>query len=268
MNDFVEAILLGIVQGLTEFLPVSSSGHLELVKYMTGNEAAGQASLLLTVFLHFATALATIWVFRREVARIVIGSMAKPLNVTQEFVLKIILSMVPAAMIGLFWDELVASLFSRRLVLVGVALWITAALLFFADIPKLTRREVSYFDAIILGLAQAVAIIPGISRSGATISTAILFRVDRDKAAQFSFLMVVPLIFGKVAKDIIDGAFLQKEQFAVLAIGFIAAFISGAVACQWMIRLVGLARLRYFGWYCLLVGSLSIVTGMGWFGNG
>ncbi|MDH3651810.1 MAG: undecaprenyl-diphosphate phosphatase, partial [Saprospiraceae bacterium] len=237
MNDFLEAILLGIVQGITEFLPVSSSGHLELAKFLTGNEVAGERSLLFTVLLHFATALATLWVFRKEVAEILQACLQKPINESQRFILMIVISMLPAVAVGLYFDDLIASLFSQRLVLVGIALLVTALLLFFADLPKLTDQKVTYGKALLLGMAQAVAIIPGISRSGATISTAILLKIDRDRAARFSFLMVVPLILGKMTKDVLDGAFLQSDGGVVLIIGFLAAFISGALACQWMIRL-------------------------------
>ena len=265
MIELIEAIVLGIVQGLTEFLPVSSSGHLELVKFLVGDKASGQQSLLMTVVLHFATALATIFVFRDDIKLLLSQVFSHPRNEGHHFALKIVISMIPAALIGLLFEDLIEGLFSQRLVLVGIALMVTALLLIIADRAKRTDKNVTNFFAFTIGLAQAVAIIPGISRSGATIATAVLLRVDRDQAARFSFLMVVPLILGKIAKDFLFGDLFLVENFALLAAGFFASFITGIIACIWMLKLVRNARLRFFGWYCILVGFLSIAFGMGLF---
>ncbi len=265
MSELIDAAILGIVQGLTEFLPVSSSGHLELVKFLVGNKATGEQSLMMTVVLHFATALATIYVFRKEI-RLLLSQMVqlKP-NEGHSFAIKILLSMVPVALVGFFFEEAIETMFSQQLILVGVALLVTAGLLIIADLAQKTDRPVSFVTALIIGLAQAVAIIPGISRSGATIATAVLLKIDRERAARFSFLMVVPLIFGKIAKDVLSGQLLEVGQAAPLMMGFTTAFLTGILACIWMLKLVKMAKLRYFGWYCILVGFLSISLGMGLF---
>jgi len=262
MSSILEAILLGVVQGLTEFLPVSSSGHLEIVKYLVGDESTGEQSLLMTVILHFATALATIFVFRSDIRDLIRQAFSFKKNEGHSYLLKIILSMLPAALVGLFFEEIIETMFSQKLVLVGIALLVTAGLLIVADLAKDTDRDISFTTALIVGLSQAVAIIPGISRSGATIATAVLLKIDRDRAARFSFLMVVPLILGKIAKDLLDGELFMSENMVALGFGFIAAFVTGILACIWMLRLVRRANLRYFGWYCILVGFLSILVGM------
>ncbi len=259
MGELLEALVLGIVQGLTEFLPVSSSGHLELMKFIMGDESTGAQSLLMTVVLHFATACATIYVFRHEVAQILSGLLQGHRNDSHNYALRVLLSMVPAVLIGLLYEDAIEAMFSQHLRLVGIALVVTAFLLVIADRVKQTDQDVSYSGAFWVGVAQAIAIIPGISRSGATISLAVLLRIDREQAARFSFLMVVPLIFGKMAKDLLDGEMMAADQVSALGIGFIAAFVTGALACTWMIKLVRGANLRYFGWYCGVVGLLTIV---------
>jgi undecaprenyl-diphosphatase len=167
--------------------------------------------------------------------------------------------MVPAAAVGFLFSQEIERLFDRQILLVGAMLWLTGGLLFVADRAKRTDKEVSFSHAVVVGIAQAIAILPGISRSGATIATAVLLGIDRSKAASFSFLMVVPLILGKVAKDILDGGInLYDENLGVLGTGFLAAFVTGLFACQWMIKLVRNAQLRYFSYYCFIVGSLAI----------
>ena len=265
MSELLEAVILGIVQGLTEFLPVSSSGHLELVKFMIGDDATGRQSLLMTVVLHFATALATLYVFREDIRQLLAQIFSTPQNEGHRFALKILLSMIPAALVGVCFDGLIETMFDQQLILVGLALFLTALLLIVADYAKRTDKHVSFGSALIIGCSQAIAIIPGISRSGATIATAVLLNIDRDRAARFSFLMVVPLIFGKMAKDLLSGELMMVENYGYLMIGFVAAFLTGVMACLWMLRLVRLAQLRYFGWYCILVGFLSIALGMGLF---
>ena len=264
MTEIIQSIVLGVVQGLTEFLPVSSSGHLEIAKYVMNNKAVGQQSLLMTVVLHFATALSTIVVFRKEVIDIFKGLFQFKVNDEFWFCFKIVLSMIPAVIVGLKFEEEIEAMFSQNLLLVGLMLILTAVLLLLADRAKSTEKNVSILDSIIVGVSQAIAILPGVSRSGATISTSVMLGIDREKAARFSFLMVVPLIFGKIAKDLLgvikDGEPLGAEgQEAALAVGFVAAFVTGLFACTWMIRLVKGSKLSYFSIYCLVVAALCII---------
>lgn len=176
------------------------------------------------------------------------------------FVLKIIASMIPAAIVGIFFEDAIDALFNQNLILVASMLIVTGLLLFVADRAKETIKDVGYKEAILIGISQAIAIMPGISRSGATISTAVLLGIDRTKAARFSFLMVVPLIFGKMAKDLLDGEFGSSQiNITELGIGFVAAFLTGMVACTWMIKLVKMSQLKYFSYYCFAVAILVFV---------
>lgn len=255
----LEALFLGIIQGITEFLPVSSSGHLELAKHIIGDDSVPEESLLFTVVVHFATASATILIYRKDIAEIFKGLFKFKDNEQFRFSLNIVLSMIPAALAGFFLESEIESLFGGKVLLVGVMLFITGLLLLFANNAKPGKKEVSKWSAVYIGLAQAIAILPGISRSGATISTAILLKIDREKAARFSFLMVVPLIFGKMAKDILDGALVSNSVLpANLAIGFFGAFITGLWACHWMIEIVKKSNLNYFAAYCFLIAILAV----------
>ena len=253
----LEAIILGIVQGLTEFLPVSSSGHLELIKALFGNDQLPEESMAFTVIVHFATALSTVLVFRKDISSILRGLFSTDREAVS-FSFKIILSMIPAAVVGVVFNDEIEALFGGQVLLVGAMLIITGLLLFLADRAKRTEKEVSTIDAIIVGVAQAIAILPGISRSGATVSTSVLLGVDRERAARFSFLMVVPLILGKMAKDLLDGASFSGDMGAAYVAGFLAAFIAGVAACKWMIALVKKAQLKYFSYYCFAVGLLAL----------
>ena len=258
--EILHAILLGIIQGLTEFLPVSSSGHLEIMKTILGNKQVASQSLLMTVVLHFATALSTIVIFRNEIIDIFKGVLLKKSKEDFQFSIKIILSMIPATIIGLVFNDEMESLFNNQISFVGIMLILTGAILFLADKAKTTNKKVSFFDAIIIGLSQAIAIIPGISRSGATISTAVLLGVDKEKAAKFSFLMVVPLIIGKILKDLLDGGDLFVQSSVLeLSAGFFAAFITGIFACKWMIKIVKNSKLKNFSIYCFVVGLSAII---------
>jgi len=262
MTEIFKAIVLGVVQGLTEFLPVSSSGHLEIAKFILRDDNVGEASLLMTVVLHIATALSTVVVFRKEIGEILRGLTQFRWNEELQFSLKIILSMVPAVVVALTMEKQLEALFSQNLILVGSMLLITATLLLLADRAKSTGNGVGWIDAVIVGIAQAVALLPGISRSGATISTSVLLGIDREKAARFSFLMVVPLILGYIPKKLLSSEFRQSGfddvQLWPLLAGFIAAFIAGYFACRWMIELVKRAKLTYFSIYCYIVGLLAI----------
>jgi len=261
--EILDAIILGIVQGLTEFLPVSSSGHLELGKAILGDNSIPQESLLFTVVLHFATALSTIVVFRQDVWEIIRGLFQFKWNEETRFSLKIVISMIPASIVGLIFEEQLEGFFGGNVAFVGYMLLITALLLYLADKARETQKKVTYLNAFVIGVSQAIAILPGISRSGATISTSVLLGVDKTKAARFSFLMVVPLIIGKMAKDIIGGELqYQSEQAIAMGAGFIAAFIAGLVACTWMIQLVKKSKLSYFAIYCFIVGCIAIGFGL------
>lgn len=257
--DFIEAIVLGVIQGLTEFLPVSSSGHLELAKAILGDTSVPEESLTFTVVLHFATALSTIVIFRKEVIEIFKGLFQFKWNEESQFSLKIILSMIPAVIVGLLFEEQLEAFFGGQILLVGAMLLVTALLLLLADKAKNTDKKVSFVNAVIIGISQAIAMLPGISRSGATISTSVLLGVDRTRAARFSFLMVVPLIFGKVAKDLMGGEIsFSSSEIVPLSVGFLAAFISGLLACTWMIALVKRSKLSYFAIYCAIVGLIAV----------
>lgn len=200
--DLIEAIVLGVIQGLTEFLPVSSSGHLELGKAILGETP--EEGMLMTIVLHFATALSTIVIFRKDILQIFKGLFKFKNNEESRFSLMIVLSMIPAALVGVLFEDYIDSFFSGNLVLVGAMLIVTGGLLFVADRSRATEGKVTYSKAIAIGIAQAIAILPGISRSGATIGTSVLLGVDRQRAARFSFLMVIPLIFGAMAVKLKD----------------------------------------------------------------
>ena len=259
--DVLNAIILGIIQGLTEFLPVSSSGHLEIFKVILGDNKLPNESLLMTVILHFATACSTIVVFKDDIKDLILGLFSFEKNDSFWFSVKIILSMVPAVFVGFFFESEIESLFNGNLTIVGAMLILTGALLFLADKAKPSEKKISFSSSLLVGIAQAIAIIPGISRSGSTISTAVILGIDKENAAKFSFLMVVPLIIGKVIKDITSAeTIVNNESVFPLIIGFVFAFITGMIACKWMIKLVKNSKLKYFSIYCFLVGIFSIIS--------
>jgi undecaprenyl-diphosphatase len=258
--SIIEAIILGIIQGLTEFLPVSSSGHLEIGKAILGDKSLPEESLMFTVVVHFATALSTIVVYRKDIAELLGGIFKFKWNEESQFAVKIILSMLPAVFIGLVFEKEIEALFSGQLLLVGGMLAITGLLLLLADKARKTDKQVTFVNAFIIGISQAIAILPGISRSGATIATSVLLGVDRAKAARFSFLMVVPLILGKIAKDVLGGELtFNSGQSMSLLVGFIAAFVAGIIACSLMISLVKRSKLLYFSIYCFVVSFAAIM---------
>jgi len=264
MSELIKALIIGIVQGLTEFLPVSSSGHIVIAQEILGLENSEQENLLFAIVLHFATALSTIVIFRKDILQIFRGLFQFKQNDEFRFALKIVLSMIPAAIVGVFFKDTLEELFSN-LRLVGFMLLVTATLLYIADRAKNTQKDISFKDSIIIGLAQAVAaLLPGISRSGSTISTSILLGDDKNKAARFSFLMVLPLILGATAKMYLDmdssqGNTTIDMEFLPLLVGFLAAFLSGLFACKWMIEFVKKAKLKYFSAYCTVLGLFVIV---------
>ena len=263
--EWYEAIILGIVQGLTEFLPISSSGHLEIASYILKTNPS--ENLMFTVVVHIATAISIIYVFRKDINEIIKGLIQfKKKQV--DFILKILISSVPVAVVGVLFEKEVESFFTGNIVLVGSMLLITAALLFFTYFKKDdSKKNISYTDAIAIGLAQALAILPGISRSGSTISMALLLNVNREKATKFSFLMVLIPIFGILILKSIKG-FTEISETSNLILfessyvfGFISALFSGVFACKMMLKIVKESKLIYFSAYCLLVGSIGIYFG-------
>lgn len=260
--SWIEALILGIIQGLAEFLPISSSGHVALGTELLGIKQTGEENMLFSVVVHAATALSTIIIFRKDIWDIIKALFAFKWNEETQFVLKIIISMIPAVFVGLFFEEQLDEFFEGQVILIGFMLLITGLLLFLADRAKFTGKPVSFGNAALIGISQAIAILPGISRSGATISTSVLLGVDRARAARFSFLMVIPLILGKIAKDILSGEMAASESNALpLVVGFVAAFVVGLFACTLMIRLVRNSQLKYFSYYCFAVGITAIIVG-------
>ena len=263
--EWYEAIILGIVQGLTEFLPISSSGHLEIASYILKTNPS--ENLMFTVVVHIATAISIIYVFRKDINEIIKG-LIQFKKKQLDFILKILISSVPVGVVGVLFEKEVESFFTGNIVLVGSMLLITAALLFFTYFKKDdSKKNISFTDAIAIGLAQALAILPGISRSGSTISMALLLNVNREKATKFSFLMVLVPIFGILILKSIKG-FTEISETSNLILfessyvfGFISALFSGVFACKMMLKIVKESKLIYFSAYCLLVGSIGIYFG-------
>tara|TARA_B100001758_G_C18409016_1_gene614251 strand:+ start:627 stop:1412 length:786 start_codon:yes stop_codon:yes gene_type:complete len=257
--DIINVIILGIIQGLTEFLPVSSSGHLEIAQAILGEKNIGNENLLLTVVLHAATACSTIVVFKEDIIRL-IRNLFNINSPESKFSLLIIVSMIPSVIVGLLFIDTIESFFGGALALVGSMLILTGIILFLANKAKSSNKKAGFKEALVIGLAQAFAIIPGVSRSGATISTAVLLGVDKENAARFSFLMVIPLILGKMAKDILSGEIEKSTiDFHIIIIGFLVAFFVGVIACKWMIKIVKNSQLSYFSFYCFIIGSLVLL---------
>lgn len=261
--NIVESILLGIIQGLTEFLPVSSSGHIELGKALLDVQDVGMDY---SILVHVATALSTVIVFRKDILQIFTDLFRKEGIVAgMHFPLQLILSAVPVAVVGLLFEDEVNSLFEGRIVLVGAMLLITAFLLYLTTRVASSDKEIGYKEALIIGVAQMFAIMPGISRSGATIATALLLKVDKAHAARFSFLMVLIPIFGKALldiKDVIEDPSLWSMGMDITIAGFLASFISGLLACTLMLRIVKQGKLVWFSIYCVIVGLLAIGVGI------
>lgn len=261
--DWIQALVLGLVQGLTEYLPVSSSGHLAIGQALFGM-ADGEDNLAFTVAVHVATVLSTLVVLWSEINWILKGLFKFELNAETRYVMNIIVSMIPVGIVGLFFKDYVEEIFGSGLFIVGCCLLLTALLLIFSYYARPRQKEqISLKDAFIIGLAQAAAVLPGLSRSGSTIATGLLLGNKKEKLAQFSFLMVIPPILGEALLDVLKAA--KGEAFAgdigllPLSIGFLAAFVSGCMACKWMIRIVKKGKLIYFGYYCAIVGVLLLV---------
>ena len=264
--SWIQALILGIVQGLTEFLPVSSSGHLELGHVLLGT--SGDENLTFAIIVHVATVLSTLMVLWSQVAQLFRGTFTTlQWNAEKDYVAKILVSMIPVFIVGMFFKDQVESFFGNGLLLVGICLLITAALLALSEWLQKKRQnsghEVGYKDAIIIGIAQACAVLPGLSRSGTTIATGLLCGVKKESVAQFSFLMVLIPILGEAFLDILK--LLQGESVSDLGlipalVGFVAAFATGCFACRFMIEIVRRQRLVWFALYCAIVGSVAIIA--------
>lgn len=259
--NFFEAVILGLIQGLTEFLPVSSSGHLEIGKFLFGIDA--DSSFSFSVAVHGATVLSTLIVFRKEIVTIIKGTLRFENNQETRYTLKILVSLIPVLVVGLLLEEKVEALFNGNIIFVGSMLLVTATLLIISGKIKGGTREISYLDAFIIGIAQAFAVIPGISRSGATISTGIMLGNRKDQLARFSFLMVLIPVIGINLLDLLKGDFSSSLEVpvSVLLAGFLSAFITGYIACSWMVSLVKKGKLTWFGIYCIVIGLIAILIG-------
>lgn len=272
----LQALIMGLLQGLTEYLPVSSSGHLTIASELFGID--GESNMTFTIAVHVATVLSTLVILGSEIGKILKG-MCNPLsprslkgngtflnrlNPDQRYVLNILVSMIPIGIVGVFFKDKVEEVFGSGLLVVGICLLLTAALLTFSYLARPRQREnISLGHAFIIGLAQAVAVLPGLSRSGSTIATGLLLGDKKEKLAQFSFLMVIPPILGEALLDVLKMVKGEEATGGIdtlpLIVGFVAAFISGCAACKWMIGIVKKGKLIYFAYYCAIVGVASIV---------
>lgn len=259
--EWYMALFFGIVQGLTEFLPVSSSGHLMIFNELF-HCGTGEENLLFTVVVHAATVCSTIVAFRKEILALLAGVFRFQWNPETEYVAKILISMLPIMVVGLFFKDYVEELFGSGIFVVGCALMVTAALLAFSYYAKPRQKEkISFKDAVVIGLSQAIAVIPGLSRSGTTISTGLLLGDKKGQVAKFSFLMVLIPILGEAFLELISGDMGEASiPVSSLIVGFVSAFVSGFLACRWMIKLVERGKLIYFAYYCLIVGAIIVIT--------
>lgn len=264
--EWFEALILGLLQGLTEYLPVSSSGHLAIGSALFGIQ--GEDNLTFTIAVHVATVLSTLVVLWKEIDWIFRGLFKCEMNAETKYVLNILVSMIPIGIVGVFFKDYVEEIFGSGLLIVGCMLLVTALLLTFSYYAKPRVKEnISMRDAFIIGLAQACAVLPGLSRSGSTIATGLLLGDNKAKLAQFSFLMVIPPILGEALLDgmkIVKGAAAGTMDISVLSlvIGFVAAFVAGCIACKWMINIVKKGKLIYFAIYCAVVGAITIACSL------
>ncbi len=263
--SWIEALLLGLVQGLTEYLPVSSSGHLAIGSAIFGIE--GEENLTFTIIVHVATVLSTLVILWKEIDWIFRGLFKFEMNSETRYVMNILISMIPVGIVGLFFKDAVESVFGSGLLIVGCMLLLTSSLLTFSYYAKPRQKEnISLKDAFIIGLAQACAVMPGLSRSGSTIATGLLLGNNKASLAQFSFLMVIPPILGEALLDVLK--VMKGEELGgnietlPLVVGFVAAFVSGCVACKWMINIVKKGKLIYFAIYCAIAGLVTIACSL------
>ena len=263
--EWFEALILGLIQGLTEYLPVSSSGHLAIGSALF--DIKGEDNLAFTIVVHVATVFSTLVILWKEIDWIFRGLFKFEMNAETRYVINILISMIPIGIVGVFFKDYVEAIFGSGLLIVGCCLLVTALLLTFSYYakPRLTAK-ISMNDAFIIGLAQACAVLPGLSRSGSTIATGLLLGDNKAKLAQFSFLMVIPPILGEA---LLDGMKMMKGEAVAgdipalsLIVGFIAAFVSGCLACKWMINIVKEGKLIYFAIYCAIAGTATLVLGL------
>jgi undecaprenyl-diphosphatase len=259
--SWIEALILGVIQGLTEFLPVSSSGHLTIAGTLFGLN--GEENLTFAVVVHAATVLSAICVLWKEVCCLFKGLFSFRWNEETQMVSKILLSMIPVGIVGVLLKDQVEAFFGSGLLLVGIMLMVTALLLIFSYYVKTSSKEtISFRDAFVIGIAQACAVLPGLSRSGSTIATGIMLGNKKENVAKFSFLMVILPVLGEAILDLLEGDFSAGASGLspiALIIGFVAAFISGTVACRWMLRLVNKGKLIYFAYYCIVAGLFAVI---------
>lgn len=263
--SWIEALLLGLIQGLTEYLPVSSSGHLAIGSALFGIE--GEENLAFTIVVHVATVCSTLVILWKEIDWLFKGLFKFQMNDELRYVINIIISMIPIGIVGVFFKDYVEAIFGSGLMVVGCCLLLTATLLTFSYYYKPTPKlEITKTDAFVIGLAQALAVLPGLSRSGSTIATGLLLGDDKAKLAQFSFLMVIPPILGEALLDSIKMAQGEAVMGDIptlsLVVGFLAAFVSGCLACKWMISIVKRGKLIYFGIYCAIVGAIVLISSL------
>lgn len=256
-----EAIILGLIQGLTEFLPVSSSGHLEIGHVLFGVHT--DSNLSFDIVVHGATVLSTLVVFRKEIFELFAGLFKFSWNEPTQYVAKLVLSAVPVAVVGFLFEEQIEALFSGNLVFIGSMLLVTATLLSIAYFVKKRERKIGFIDALVIGFAQVLAIVPGISRSGSTIATGLIIGNNKNNLAKFSFLMVIIPILGANFIKLISGDLSQQQGIEMLPLftGFIAAFVSGLLACRLMVNIVRKGKLIYFAVYCVVIGVIAIFAG-------
>jgi undecaprenyl-diphosphatase len=256
-----EAIVLGLIQGLTEFLPVSSSGHLELGKYLFGMDH--EANFYFSIAVHGATVLSTIVVLWKEITTLFKGVLKFRMNEETSYVLKLIVSMIPVGIMGFFMTDIAEKFFAGNMISLGVEFFVTAVLLLLTLFIRPRERPIGFLDSFIIGIAQAISVLPGISRSGATIATGMMLGNKKSDIAQFSFLMVLVPVIGANLVEMRTGDFATEgTSVFVILIGFITAFISGYFACKWMINLVKRGNLLWFAIYCILVAGVSILLGL------
>ena len=264
--EWFEALIMGLLQGFTEFLPVSSSGHITILSNLFGIE--GEENLTFTIVVHVATVLSTLCILWKEVDWILRGLFKFKMNDETIYFLKICLSMIPVGIVGLFFKDYVEQVFGSGLLIVGIMLLVTAMLLTFTYYVKpRVQREITFRDALVIGIAQACAVMPGLSRSGSTIATGLMLGNKKEHLAQFSFLMVIPPILGEAlldGKKILEGAAEATGDISMLAliVGFLAAFVSGCLACKWMINIVKKGKLIYFGIYCAIAGVVTLICSL------
>lgn len=262
--DTLQAFILGVIQGLTEYLPVSSSGHLTIGSYLFGLED-GESNLMFTIALHVATVLSTLVILWKEIVWLIKGCLKFQWNDEMKYMVNIIITMIPIGIVGFCFKDAVEEVFGSGLMIVGLMLLLTAALLAFAYFAKPRQKEqISKLDALIIGISQACAVMPGLSRSGTTIATGLLLGNKKEKMAQFSFLIVIPPILGEALLDCIK---MAKNGYAsvvgdispiALIVGFVTAFVFGCLACKWMINIVKKGKLIYFAIYCAIVGAVCV----------